>query len=286
SINYLASLAGEGAWHGEANVLSERHLARWKGIELGVEACLKPQTAKENYPTKLASPFISTAENLKAATIIRHRRSAQEYDGESYITKDAFFLMLDACLPRSGQAPWDIAPYKTAIHLFIFVHRVDGLKPGLYALPRNIDVVSYLKQRCDKEFLWSRVDDVPVHLPLYLLQPGDAMRVAKGISCGQDIAADGAFSLGMLAEYKAGLKVGAWGYRRLFWEAGMLGHVLYLEAEAAGVRGTGIGCFLDDVMHDLLGLEDDTFQILYHFTVGIPVIDSRLKTIAPYAHLK
>jgi len=27
---------------------------------------------------------------------------------------------------------------------------------------------------------------------------------------------------------------------KLFWEAGLLGQVLYLEAEAAGVRGTGI----------------------------------------------
>ena len=35
-------------------------------------------------------------------------------------------------------------------------------------------------------------------------------------------------------------------YRRLFWECGLIGQVLYLEAEAAGVRGTGIGCFYDD----------------------------------------
>jgi hypothetical protein len=63
----------------------------------------------------------------------------------------------------------------------------------------------------------------------------------------------------------------------------VLGQVLYLEAEAAGVRGTGIGCFFDDAMHALLGLEGDAFQSLYHFTVGGPVEDPRLATLAPYA---
>ena len=38
----------------------------------------------------------------------------------------------------------------------------------------------------------------------------------------------------------------------------MIGQVLYLEAEAVGLRGTGIGCFFDDGMHSLLGLKDST----------------------------
>jgi len=64
-----------------------------------------------------------------------------------------------------------------------------------------------------------------------------------------------------------------------------LGQALYLEAEAAGVRGTGIGCFFDDAVHDILGLSGDQFQSLYHFTVGGPVDDDRLATLPPYSHL-
>jgi len=62
----------------------------------------------------------------------------------------------------------------------------------------------------------------------------------------------------------------------------MIGQVLYLEAEAAGVRATGIGCFFDDAMHELLGLKDRTLQSLYHFTTGGPVEDERLTTLPPY----
>jgi len=70
-----------------------------------------------------------------------------------------------------------------------------------------------------------------------------------------------------------------WLYRRLFWVCGMLVHVLYLEAEAAGVRSTGIGCFFDDEMHALLGIGDQSWQSLYHFTLGGAVDDTRLSTL-------
>ena len=62
----------------------------------------------------------------------------------------------------------------------------------------------------------------------------------------------------------------------------MIGQVLYLEAEAAGLRGTGIGCYFDDAMHELLGLRDDFCQDLYHFTVGGPVEDRRITTLPAY----
>ncbi|HQM49524.1 MAG TPA: nitroreductase, partial [Candidatus Hydrogenedentes bacterium] len=63
---------------------------------------------------------------------------------------------------------------------------------------------------------------------------------------------------------------------------GMIGQLLYLEAEAAGVRGTGIGCYFDDLVHSALGLENRQFQCLYHFTVGGPADDPRLTTLPPY----
>ena len=66
----------------------------------------------------------------------------------------------------------------------------------------------------------------------------------------------------------------------------MIGQVLYLEAEAQGVRGTGIGCFFDDPVHEVIGLKDNTWQSLYHFTIGHPVEDPRLTTLPPYSHLK
>ena len=90
----------------------------------------------------------------------------------------------------------------------------------------------------------------------------------------------------MIAEFEGRLQDdGAHCYPRLFWEAGLLGQVLYLEAEAAGVRGTGIGCFFDDPVHEIVGIKERSFQSLYHFTIGGPVEDGRLMTLPAYHHL-
>ena len=86
-------------------------------------------------------------------------------------------------------------------------------------------------------------------------------------------------------QYSAALAVGRM-YRRLHLEAGAVGHALYLEAEASGLRGTAMGCFLDEETHALLGLEGRAFQVLYHFAVGRPFEDPRLRTAEPYGHVR
>ena len=179
--------------------------------------------------------------------------------------------------------PWDAIPWTPAIHLCLFVHRVDGLEPGLYALARDPGKVAKLKRSMHAQFSWETPARCPADLPLFLLERGDARQLATQLSCGQDIAGEGAFSLGMIAEYQESLAAhGPWFYRRLFWEAGAIGQVLYLEAEAAGVRSTGIGCFFDDPVHQTFGFTDLAFQSLYHFTVGGAVDDPRLTTLPPY----
>lgn len=63
----------------------------------------------------------------------------------------------------------------------------------------------------------------------------------------QEIASHGCFSLGMVACFDRLLHdKNMWMYPRLFWETGVLGQVLYLEAHAVGISATGIGCYFDD----------------------------------------
>jgi hypothetical protein len=63
----------------------------------------------------------------------------------------------------------------------------------------------------------------------------------------------------------------------------MVGQVLYLEAEEAGIRATGIGCYFDDAVHEVFGIDSREWQSLYHFTVGGPLEDGRLTTTPAYA---
>lgn len=222
-------------------------------------------------------------QSLSLRRIIHQRRSAVEMDGETHISADAFYRILARTLPGTS-APFNLLSWPPQVDLALFVHRVTGLEPGLYLLARDPTHVDPLRAAMRPEFNWGRPADCPPDLPLYQLARGDVQGIARRLSCGQDIAADGCFSLGMIARFEAPLvEHGAWFYPRLFWECGMIGQALYLEAEAAGVRGCGIGCFFDDGVHDFLGLHDQQFQSLYHFTVGGPVEDPRLTTLPAYA---
>ena len=215
--------------------------------------------------------------------IIHQRRSAVDMDGVGTVDADAFYRILAGLLPRSGRVPFDVLGWEPNVHPVLFVHRVNGVEPGLYILVRNPDHEGELRDALGRDFVWRCPAGCPKNVPLYQLAAGDARRAAATLSCHQSIAADGCFSLGMITRFRPVLESGgSWIYPRLYWECGLIGHVLYLEAEAAGLRGTGIGCFFDDAVHEVLGLEDDRYQSLYHFTVGHPLEDHRLSTLSPY----
>ncbi len=286
SVEVPMGALAAGQWAGRANVLSPEHKHDWSVIEAVAEASRKPRTPALAWsPPPLPAPLPSTCA-AGAVEIIKQRRSAQAFDGVTAISAPAFYRMLDLTLPRAGVPPWDAIAWPPRIHLVLFVHRVEGLVPGVYFFLRQDGIEARMRAELSSEFCWEGVAGCPAHLRLYRVVAADARNAARALSCHQDIAADSAFSLGMLAEYERALEAGPWAYRQLYWEAGMLGQVLYLEAEAAGLRGTGIGCFFDDGVHDLLGIRGHWLQSLYHFTVGGALSDERLQTLPPYAHLR
>jgi len=234
-----------------------------------------PRAADVRLPLTLSA---SKGERYPRALILQ-RRSAVAFDGRSSLGRDRFLEILTQTMATDAP-PLDALWWDARIHLALFVHRVDEVEPGLYLLVRNVDAIDRLRAAIQRDFEWT---PVTTDIPLFCLARGGARALAQRLSCDQAIAADGFFSLGMIADFDASLDAfGASFYRRLFWEAGAIGQVLYLEAERAGARGTGIGCFYDDPVHDVLELAGHAFQSLYHFTIGMPVEDTRLTTEPGY----
>ena len=268
---------------GTPNKLS-RQGVNWEIIYETADLTRKPATDERRHDYGEPAWHQETAPQQKsAAEIIRQRRSATDFDRDGSVSRLQFFTILDKTLPRNGCAPFDAELTEAATHLLIFVHHVEGLAPGLYFFCRNEKELKPLKQLTRSNFIWQPVED---KIPLYLLEAGNYRQQATMVSCHQDIAGSSAFSLGMITRFKASIINEPYGYRHLFWETGMIGQVLYLEAEAHGVRGTGIGCFFDDAVHEILGFKDNQYQSLYHFTIGRPIEDPRLTTYPAYSHLK
>ncbi len=289
--------AARGAtWYGHANRLSSDRV-EWPIIDHVAAATRYPgasatfgqlptsnlQTATSNHQLPTSNHQLPTS-NFQLPTsgpaardVILQRRSALAFDSRGWISRDRFLQMFARLQPDAP--PWDAVDWPPHVHLVLFIHRVEDLTPGVYAYLRDPAVLEEWRSSMRSEFLWEEV-----HAGLFLLVPIEAGRIANRLSCDQDIAGDGFLALAMLARFEQPLRErGEWFYRRLFWECGLIGQVLYLEAEAAGARATGIGCYYDDPVHELLGLQGRAWQSLYHFSMGLPVEDTRLTSEPGYS---
>ena len=247
----------------KANRLSHAH-HDWPILKIIDEAT----TGTYPITTPLKSLRLVPPPSKSSGEIILRRRSAQAMDGSS-ITQEQFRQILDSsrfCNETSD------------VHFMMFLHHVEGLDKGLYAFIRNKDDLEDLKKSMDSTFAWEDCDD-----GLYCLQRGDYRGVSQRISCNQEIAKEGAFSFGMVCNFSKALEThGAIGYKNLYHQCGAIGQMLYLESTALALSATGIGCFLDDEFHTLLGLKNQQFQSLYHFTIGRAIVDTRITTLPPY----
>lgn len=264
-------------WGGKPASLDAHPMYRWPVIDEVAKATRGAPPRGDPVRTVHAASAHLPDNDIGAAQVILKRRSAQAFDGQSVMPNELFGKMLAALLP-GGSPVWEMWPHNPRVHPVLMVHRVEGIAPGLYALPRSDSAIVSLQAAFRETFTWRQVDV----LPLFQLLAARAGKTARSLSCHQDIAGQSAFTLMMVAEFAAPIADDPAAYRHLHWEAGMLGHVLTLSAEAAGWRGTGIGCFFDDVDHELLGLVDQKFQVIYHYAIGMALDDPRIASRPAY----
>ena len=277
-IDAAFRLAGP-RWQGRPNRLSPRR-REWPGIAEAERLARKPPTPPVAPLSPATGPPLPAAlpgdRTLDAGALFLQRRSAVAYDARTGLPAAHLWALLDRLLHRPGLPPWDAVPWPPRVALALLVHRVEGLEPGVYLLPRGTGLAGRGEP----------VEEAPPHLGLVRLALGDVRHFARLASCHQEIAADGCLAFAMLARLDTALDEGCWWYRWLHWEAGAVGQMLYLGAELCGLRGTGIGCFFDALVPQALGAAlPAPASDLYHFTLGAPVDDRRLRTHPPYEGL-
>lgn len=283
------------SWKGVPNFLSPEHV-EWLGIEKAASATQKKGTnyfeKKEESKSSIqaisslkTSSFNKPQSELETASlrdVIRGRRSAIEMNNSAYMEKETFYALLQRTLPEKNPIFNPLA-FGSFTHLLLFVNRVKDLLPGLYIFLRKTEEKERFKTAIRPDFLWEKPKDCPSNLEFYLLMEETLDYFAAQLSCAQRKAADACFTACMLSEFEEPLnRFGAWIYPYLFWECGILGQLLYLEAEANGLRSCGIGCFFDDPLHEAIGLKGFEYQDLYHFAVGYPLHEIGVITLPAY----
>jgi SagB-type dehydrogenase family enzyme len=239
---------------GEANLLSKEtvpypridaihdatKLGAWREIARAEPASTGSGEINLPAPTPPARPFGETA---------RARRSALNfYGGSRSISLAQLSAILEAA---SSPLAADFANARF-VQLYLYVHRVDGLAPGVYRF-------------------WSD------RAGLELIKSGDQQVMAAGLSLGQELAGNACVAFSMIGDLDRAIRAhGDRGYRYVHFEAGAIGQRLYLAAEGHGLGATGIGAFFDDEVHRYLNLTPQQGQVVYHFAIGHPVPDPRV----------
>ncbi len=248
NVPVCAPLLRENVWYGgQANKLS-RETIQYPLLN-GIHKAAKLRD----------TPLLETSPSHPAATlttghpfgeVARRRRSALNFVGGSRSMSQIQLsnILSAATLPF----PADFTVTTRFVRLYLYIHLVEGLEPGLYR-----------------------------HTPegeLELIRTSDQRVIAAGLSLGQDLAGTACVAFSMIGDLEGSSRVyGDRGYRYVHFEAGAIGHRLYLAAEASGLGATGIGAFYDDEVHRYLNLTPALGQVVYHFAIGYPVRDDRLE---------
>jgi SagB-type dehydrogenase family enzyme len=192
----------------------------------------------------------NSSTSLSFGDVVRTRRSALDFrGGEESISLSQLAILLTAAQGRLF-ADFATAPF---VQLYLYVHRVDGLKPGVYRY-------------------W------PEHAELEKIKEGDQRVAAAALSLGQDLAGNACVAFSMIGDFESAARSdGDRGYRYVHFEAGAIGQRMYLASEALGLRATGIGAFFDERVNRYLDLSPERGQVVYHFALGYPVPDPRLE---------
>jgi SagB-type dehydrogenase family enzyme len=251
SIPVHALSARDTAWFGgRANPLSSETIT-YTAID-GIHAATKLMHVAEVEPAPAGRGEIQLPPSVVSARsfgeVVRTRRSALDFRGGDLSMS---LSQLSAILAASVQPFFADFVGAGSVQLYLYAHRIDGLEAGVYR-----------------------------HWPesgLERIKPGDQRIAAAGLSLGQALAGNACVAFSMIADLDRATRAhGDRGYRYAHFEAGAIGHRLYLAAEALGLGATGIGAFFDDQVHRYLGLSPEQGQVVYHFAIGYPVHDPRL----------
>jgi SagB-type dehydrogenase family enzyme len=155
--------------------------------------------------------------------VIQRRGSTRRFARESIS-----FAQLSTILERATQEiPSDFRRQNGTLlnDLYLIVHSVDGLKPGVYF---------YARERRQLE----------------LLREGDFRKQAGYLGLEQEIPADASVDVFFLADLHRIIEAyGNRGYRTTQLEAGIIGGKLYLAAYALRLGASGLTFYDDDVVN-------------------------------------
>jgi SagB-type dehydrogenase family enzyme len=211
------------------------------------------QPSPEGQMVMLPEPSLS---GLTVEQAIRGRRSIRRY-GEDLLGLEQVSQLTYAAqgiTGYSGARALRAAPSAGALYpieLYVAVHRVKDLPPGLY------------HYRPEKH-------------AVQLVQGGDLRSELVACCWDQTFIGQANIVFIMTAVFdRTTRQYGSRGERYVHMEAGHISQNIYLQATSLGLGSVAVGAFNDEALNHLLGVEESQETSLYVHAVGVPVVLER-----------
>ncbi len=203
-------------------------------------------------PDKIAPIYLPTPELMSGMDlwkVLKRRRSFRDFTPAPLATKELSNLLwaTQGITEQSVPSSYRTAPSAGALHpidTYLVIHRVEGLKPGIY---------------------FFRVDE----FSLEMRSEGDFSAEISRAALGQSMAGAAAVVFVWVAVIRrSSQKYRQRAYRYIYLDCGHIAQNLYLAATALNLGCCAVAAFFDDELNALLGVDGREETALYMAVVG------------------
>jgi SagB-type dehydrogenase family enzyme len=185
---------------------------------------------------------------------IEQRRSLRKYSEEPLSMDELSFILWTSSWARDFRSNEKMeitlrnvpsAGARHPLETYLDIHRVEGIKPGLYYYH-------------------------PIKHCLVLLDASETKSTQIFEACmRQEMLSTSAVNVILSAvPYRTAWRYGQRGYRYLYLDAGHVGQNLHLAAEAIGAGACMIGAYLDEAMNEALSMDGTEEFVIYIASIG------------------
>ena len=226
--------------HAASNLDDGKQVSTWRGEPLGWGA---PKPIRQLF--RLQPPDDPGLSGITFEEAVLKRGSSRRFSQQPIRFSELSTLLLQAT--ASFSACWLDSSGDMLNDLYLSVHAVQGLPPGIYVYHRKLQA-------------------------LELLEPGDFRGQAAHLCLGQELGGDASLTIFFLADMNAILaRYGNRGYRLVQMEAGITGGNLYLGAYALGRGASGLTFFDDEVVHTF-SPHSAGLEAIFVVALGVPAL--------------
>lgn len=229
------------------------------------------QTLQELTHKQLLQPLVQRKKVEKKKILERRRvqsfEQSTQFDKTYIMPYETFEQILQSLVTTLLHLRYEWLPWRESLQFAIFIHRVAGIKPGLYVLFLNDKQMTSFRSQCKIKFKWK--ETIPRYR-LFLLYEAPLDEMISDICIADPFIKDSCLTMSFVTSFKPFISTyGVSMYQRLFWEAGLVAELIRLECRLEKLDTVGHPFFYEQLFERIMGISHyEEYMNTYHLSIG------------------